>query len=425
VIAAALFALVLAAPAFAQGVGINATGAAADTSALLDVSSVTKGLLAPRMTASQRGTIVLPANGLLVYQTDGTAGLYVNAGTPAAPGWQLVGSGGASQWTSNGTAIYYNTGRVGIGRSAPASPLDILGGNWDVVGGEGDFRIGDASTRLKIGIALGGGGTGAATIMEQGAVGAYNVLALGTQGNKVLFVNGASQRVGIGVDAPTAPLGFGTAFGKKISLYSGPSGDAGFGVGSSRLQIYSDNPNSAVALGYDAAGIFYERFAFQPNGAMALSGNTGAPGQVLQSNGDAAAATWAPAPAVHSAPSTDVVTLPAYAGGAVPGMSSTFTTAVSSKGVVNFTLPLQAPECFACPGATPWVYLRLDGVIQNYYVIFVPNGKSTMLSGTQFLTLAPGSHTIDLGVSNDAGNSISAGLMWPTHGEMTIQVFAQ
>ncbi|HTR97994.1 MAG TPA: hypothetical protein VMH61_08835, partial [Candidatus Acidoferrales bacterium] len=43
----------------AQGVGVNTTGAPADTSALLDLVSTSKGLLPPRMTAAQRGAIVL------------------------------------------------------------------------------------------------------------------------------------------------------------------------------------------------------------------------------------------------------------------------------------------------------------------------------------------------------------------------------
>ena len=83
--------------AFAQGVGINGTGASADVSAMLDVASTTKGFLPPRMTAVQRAAIVSPATGLLVYQSDGTVGLYYNAGTPVAPSWQAGrrGRGGA------------------------------------------------------------------------------------------------------------------------------------------------------------------------------------------------------------------------------------------------------------------------------------------------------------------------------------------
>lgn len=73
----------------AQGIGINTTGTPGDTSAMLDVKSNTKGLLIPRMTTAERNAIVLPANGLLIYNTD-CNNLNYNAGTPTAPNWLPV-----------------------------------------------------------------------------------------------------------------------------------------------------------------------------------------------------------------------------------------------------------------------------------------------------------------------------------------------
>jgi hypothetical protein len=101
-----------------------------------------------------------------------------------------------------------------------------------------------------------------------------------------------NSRIGIGNNNPNAPLAFPPVLGKKITLYPGASGDVGFGVAGNRLQIYADNPNADVAIGYDAAGVFNERFAVKPNGALAASGNTGAPLQVLSSNGSGAGAQW-------------------------------------------------------------------------------------------------------------------------------------
>ncbi len=47
-----------------------------DTSALLDMSSTTRGVLTPRMTTSQKNSIPKPAFGLLIYQTDSVPGFY-------------------------------------------------------------------------------------------------------------------------------------------------------------------------------------------------------------------------------------------------------------------------------------------------------------------------------------------------------------
>ena len=71
-----LFAIFTTVAAMAQSVGINANGSAPNASALLDVSSTTKGFLIPRMTESQRNAIASPiAAGLQVWCTNcGTGG---------------------------------------------------------------------------------------------------------------------------------------------------------------------------------------------------------------------------------------------------------------------------------------------------------------------------------------------------------------
>ena len=63
-----------------QGVSINSTGTAANASAMLDVSSTTKGALIPRMTNAQVIAIASPATGLFIYQTDIDSGLYYYSG---------------------------------------------------------------------------------------------------------------------------------------------------------------------------------------------------------------------------------------------------------------------------------------------------------------------------------------------------------
>lgn len=52
-----------------QNIAINTTGTSANTSALLDLSSTTSGLLIPRMTTAERDAIPSPATGLMIFNT--------------------------------------------------------------------------------------------------------------------------------------------------------------------------------------------------------------------------------------------------------------------------------------------------------------------------------------------------------------------
>jgi hypothetical protein len=82
-------ALLLGIQSYAQtGVAINPTGADADSSAMLDVSSTTKGMLIPRMTQAQRNAITTPAESLLIFQIDETTGFYYYQSS-----WKFVGTG--------------------------------------------------------------------------------------------------------------------------------------------------------------------------------------------------------------------------------------------------------------------------------------------------------------------------------------------
>lgn len=78
---------------YAQNVGINADGSVPDGSAMLDVKSTTGGILIPRMSEAQKDAISAPATGLMVYQTNNTAGFYYYNGSV----WTLIGTGSGSE----------------------------------------------------------------------------------------------------------------------------------------------------------------------------------------------------------------------------------------------------------------------------------------------------------------------------------------
>jgi hypothetical protein len=213
-------------------------------SALFNLTNNTTG-------AAIRGSSASVTNhGIESYMTSGAGGSYISAmygfnqatsffgigvyGRHAASGWGVYGksdNGGvgvmgeaagnngigirayytgtsgvallASANSSGGYAGIFTGGFVGMGVPTPQSQLDIAGGQWDLANTEGDFRIGDISYRLKIGISTGGGGAGDVFIR---AAGGTNRIFLGGNNQNLLTIDGNSARVGIGATAPTATL---------------------------------------------------------------------------------------------------------------------------------------------------------------------------------------------------------------------------
>ena len=78
--------LVITSSLYAQ-VGIGTTNV--DPSAILHIESTEGGVLYPSMNTSERNVLALPANGLVIYNTD-TDTFDCNRGTPATPNWTSI-----------------------------------------------------------------------------------------------------------------------------------------------------------------------------------------------------------------------------------------------------------------------------------------------------------------------------------------------
>jgi hypothetical protein len=143
-------AMLLGMQSYAQtGVAINTTGADAAASAILDVSSITKGALVPRMTSGQRAAIVSPATGLLVFQTDAPEGFYYyNAATAwiyltNSAGVLAVVNGGTGSATQNFVDLTTDqtvagnktlSGNTSVGGTLGVTGASTLSGNTTVGG---------------------------------------------------------------------------------------------------------------------------------------------------------------------------------------------------------------------------------------------------------------------------------------------------
>ena len=77
-LAATLLASGLISSLYAQNVGINTDNSNPDASAMLDVKSINKGILIPRMTTAQRTAIPAPATGLMVFDNTSNTFWYFN-----------------------------------------------------------------------------------------------------------------------------------------------------------------------------------------------------------------------------------------------------------------------------------------------------------------------------------------------------------
>lgn len=114
----ALCAIGIATGAAAQNgnIAINTAGAAADPKALLDLSSITKGLLIPRMAALPGGAL---PSGLVAYRTGAPRGFFVYENG----GWIPLIPGGKNAWDIYGNtltdATYTNPDFIGTTDGAP------------------------------------------------------------------------------------------------------------------------------------------------------------------------------------------------------------------------------------------------------------------------------------------------------------------
>ena len=227
----------------AQSFAINTTGTAAHASAMMDVTSTTKGLLIPRLTTAQRTAIASPGKGLLVYDST-LKSFYFHDGV----NWQQINADSNNLWRKNGNDIYNsNTGNVGIGVSSPKSLLNVRGGAILFDSTIGGTPVSGAGTRmmwipakaaLRAGIVSG-------TNWDDINIGLYSI-GLGfntkaTGGNSIAIGAGAyalaDQSISIG--SSTAAVYRSTAFGAGSTASATDAVVMGYGCTSAGISSFA------------------------------------------------------------------------------------------------------------------------------------------------------------------------------------------
>ena len=184
---------------------------------------------------------------------------------------ETLGSNGAN------AIVALDGGNVGVGTSNPPALLTVSGANVSTTTSTPQLVVSadDVSERLRIGVNSTGNGSSFLQSFKEG-VGAQSLLLNPNGGN-----------VGIGTTTPGFPLTFADTLGAKISLFGQAGDHFGFGVGDSRLQIYSSAVSTDIAFGYGSSAAMTETMRIKGNGNVGIGTTTpGFPLSFADTRGD-------------------------------------------------------------------------------------------------------------------------------------------
>lgn len=302
---------------FSQSVGINTSTPHA--SSTLDITSTDKGILIPRMTLAQRNAIPLPAQGLMIYQTDNTPGFYYynNLGN-----WIKLSN------TNDQFQLPF-AGSTGLGAdalkithtSAAYHGTAISGNSVNTAGGTGVEGVSDDA--LGVGVRATNTGNGTALYAESSADGAGEgamIVFNPINGNGILSASYSTGQDFAAVNAINLSGGFAilaqtnSISGTNSAIHGFNTGTAGFGIKGvsnavNTAGIRGESTNGVGVNGFSAASIAVagstvsgtalkgnssSGLALETIGNIKLSGGNMAPkaGAVLTSVNAAGNAVW-------------------------------------------------------------------------------------------------------------------------------------
>lgn len=275
-----------------QNVGINSSGATPNSSAMLDVAAINKGLLIPRIALlnnTDATTIVTPATSLLIYNTatagaapnNITPGYYYNSGTTISPLWQRLLTSintTSNAWlttgnsgTINGTHFLGTTDNVPLNFRVNNIKAGTIASNGQTFLGYQAGINNTASSNTGIG----------SQALFNNTTGNYNV-SIGVASLRSNTTGASNTACGVNSLYSNNAGGLNTASG-YYSLYSNTIGNANSAFGSRSLYLNSTGFNN-TAVGNRA---LYSNTSGSNNSAFgnySLNSNTTADGNVAIGN---------------------------------------------------------------------------------------------------------------------------------------------
>jgi trimeric autotransporter adhesin len=223
------------------GVGTNTPNA----SSILEVKSTTKGFLPPRMTKTQRDAIASPVQGLLIYQTDNTKGMYQYDGSA----WKAVTTATSNPvrglndnlFIGQNAGTANTTGKANIALGKGALKTNVSPSNNIAIGDSTLYNSGGANVPLGQAVNNIAIGTG---VLHSNIAGSHNIGV----GFEALYTNNGYSNIGIGSQAlrnnttgeDNVAIGFFSLKNNTTGLYNTAIG---------HLTLSDNTANSNTALG--------------------------------------------------------------------------------------------------------------------------------------------------------------------------------